>query len=128
MAPLIPLLLKSKSIQGVIVALGGYFTQKFGADPGSVLETVGQTATALGAAWGTYGIRDAIKPFSMPVEIKTVKKTREPRGPNKPKATPTVVVDEESSPGKRGRPRRSTQEIIAALEGGNSAEQPVANA
>ena len=53
-------ILKSKTMQGVIVALGAWFASKFGTDPGSTAQAVADVATAVGGAWGAYGLRDAI--------------------------------------------------------------------
>ena len=123
--PLILTILKSRTIQGAVVALAGWFMQKYGVEPGAVADKLAEVATGAGALWSVYGMRDAIKPMVPSVShvdvtdfLKT-RKPRKPRGPNKPKAQAAVPAEQE---------RPSTREIDAKLTGGVKGAKPVQSA
>ena len=111
--PLILAVLKSRTIQGALVALAGWFLQKHGVEPGTVAEKIAEVATGAGALWSVYGMRSAIKPLVPPVAhvdvtaLLTPKKPRKARGPNKPKVAEAVES-----------PKPSAREIDAKLTGG----------
>ena len=117
--PLILAVLKSRTIQGALVALAGWFLQKHGVEPGTVAEKIAEVATGAGALWSVYGMRSAIKPLVPPVAhvdvtaLLTPKKPRKPRGPNKPKAE--AIPEAPKSPESE---RPSARAIDAKLAGG----------
>ena len=127
--PLILTILKSRTIQGAVVALAGWFMQKYGVEPGAVAEKIAEVATGAGALWGVYGMRDAIKPMVSSVSHVDVtallapRKPRKPRGPNKPKAQAAVATP---IPANQEKP--SAREIDAKLTGGVKGAKPVQSA
>lgn len=115
--------LKSRTIQGALIALGGWLMQRHGVDPGTVAETVVESATAAGALYGVYGMRSAVKPFGFAEPVMaTAPKQRRKRGPNKPKAA-AITTGEQTTEAPTPLKRRSTREIVGGMEGGKANEQ-----
>ena len=118
--PLILTILKSRTIQGAVVALAGWFMQKYGVEPGAVADKLAEVATGAGALWSVYGMRDAIKPMVPTISQAEVEamlvppKKRKPRGPNKPKAAPVT-----EAPKSTEQERPSARGIDAKLAGGS---------